>query len=160
MQNIILLGSVKFLHDLFTAIWIGGLITMSFAVLPSLKSALKMTPEGKALSEAIMSRLSKLVLISIVGLFITGIMLTNTSPLFEGYLSISNQYSLMLTLKHILIGLMVLLSIARSRILKHVSFTNPKQEAKISATLLFLNTIIGIIVLLLSGFISAFGVLV
>jgi putative copper export protein len=36
----IVFALVTFLHDLFTAVWIGGLITLGFTVMPSTKKVL------------------------------------------------------------------------------------------------------------------------
>ena len=36
----IVFGLVTFLHDLFTAVWIGGLITLGLSVMPATKKTL------------------------------------------------------------------------------------------------------------------------
>jgi len=154
MQSFMLIGLVQFLHDLFTAIWIGGLVTMAVAVLPSLRKVLGMNPQTKMLSETIMSRLSKLVMLSMVGLLLTGIMMSNRSPLFEGFFAVTNEYSMILTIKHILIAVMVVLSLLRSQGLSRMGL-DPKKETKISMVILILNLIVGISVLFMSGLLSA-----
>ena len=88
MQNLVIFGSIKFLHDIFTAIWIGGLIVMATCVLPSLRKVLGVNPQTKMVSDAIMSRLSKLVMVSMIGLLLTGVLLSNRSPLFDGFLAV------------------------------------------------------------------------
>lgn len=65
LANIFVFGVVKGLHDLATAIWIGGLIQMSFVVLPTFKSRLKDGKELRPLLMDIQKRLLLLVSISI-----------------------------------------------------------------------------------------------
>ena len=65
----------------------------------------------------------------------------------------SDQYSLMLTVKHVLIAAMVFLSILRSQGLNRIGL-NPERHNRISALVLILNTIIGIVVLFISGILA------
>lgn len=154
MQTLVIFGIVRFLHDLFTAIWIGGLIVMATAVLPSLKKVLGVNPQTKMVSEAIMSRLSRLVMVSIVGLLLTGILMSNRSPLFEGFLTVTNQYSMILTIKHVIIACMVVLSLVRSQGLSRMNL-NAQKESKLSAVILILNVVLGVGVLFASGLLAA-----
>ncbi len=39
-EKTIVFALITFLHDLFTAVWIGGLITLGLTVLPSVKKSL------------------------------------------------------------------------------------------------------------------------
>ncbi|MGY5858806.1 MAG: hypothetical protein RTU63_05515 [Candidatus Thorarchaeota archaeon] len=159
MANLIILGLVKFLHDLFTATWIGGLFTLAIVVLPSIKKTQGMNPESKKLIMAIRKRLNGIVWISIIGLLVTGILLSNSSPLFGGLFSISNEYSILLTIKHIVIALMVIIVIVRGHVLSRLTNTPPQKIEKISKVLMMLNLIFGIVVLLLSGFTAAVGII-
>ncbi len=43
----IIFALVTFLHDLFTAVWIGGLITLGLTVMPSVKKVLGKGPQTK-----------------------------------------------------------------------------------------------------------------
>ncbi|WP_457549205.1 hypothetical protein [Archaeoglobus sp.] len=58
MANVIVYGLVKGLHDLATAIWIGGLIQLSLVVLPAFKDRLKEDKELRPLLMDIQKRLS------------------------------------------------------------------------------------------------------
>ena len=62
-MQIVLPVLVRFLHDLFTAVWIGGLITVGAVVLPAMKKQ-----GNKELAKNIQKRLNKIVIVSIVGL--------------------------------------------------------------------------------------------
>ena len=80
----IVFALVTFLHDLFTAVWIGGLITLGLSVIPTAKKVLGKGPQTKKFVDAIQKRLSVLVYVSIVGLLLTGLLQANRSPAFQG----------------------------------------------------------------------------
>ena len=107
----------------------------------------------------IRKRLNSLVWVSIIGLLVTGILLSNSSPLFGGLFSIANEYNILLTLKHIVIALMVIIVIVRGNILPRVVSTPPEKIERISKILMMLNLVFGILVLLLSGFTGAVGII-
>jgi len=155
MQTVFAL--VTFLHDLFTAIWIGGLITLALVVLPSAKQALGKGPQTKGLLDAIQKRLSLLVYVSIVGLWVTGILLSRRSPGFQGLFQFGTTYSTVLSLKHLLVLAMVAVTLVRSVALgRRRQPLTPSQE-KLSMALLMVNVALGILVLLLTGFAAAYS---
>ncbi|MHA1480143.1 MAG: hypothetical protein ACTSQZ_01800, partial [Candidatus Thorarchaeota archaeon] len=117
MANLIILGLITFLHDLFTATWIGGLIVMAAVIMPGVKGTLGAGPETKKVMTNIKKKMNILVWISIVGLLVTGILLSNSSPLFGGIFSIANDYSVFLTIKHVVIAVMVINVILRGHVL-------------------------------------------
>ncbi len=143
---------ITFLHDLFTAVWIGGLFSLALVVLPSLKAVLGLGPDTHKLTEAIQKRLSVLVYISIVGLLVTGLLLSRRAPQFQGLFQFNNTYSLVLGIKHILVLLMIAVALTRS--LGFKGKPTPRQ-AKIKMALLLSNLMLGTGVLLLSGFSAA-----
>jgi putative copper export protein len=153
----IVFAIVTFLHDLFTAVWIGGLITLGITVLPSAKKVLGMGPQTKKLMDAIQKRLSVLVYVSIVGLVLTGFLQANRNPAFQGLFSFGNPYSTVLTLKHILVLAMVAVALFRSMVLGRRSGPSTPAQEKLKAGLLFLNIVLGVAILLLSGFSVALG---
>ena len=159
MADLLVLGLVKFLHDLFTATWIGGLFTLAIVVLPSIKKTMGMNPESKKLIMTIKKRLNGIVWISIIGLLVTGILLSNSSPLFSGLFSIADEYAILLTIKHIVIASMVIIVIVRGHVLTRMTNTPPQKIEKISKVLMMLNLVFGIVVLLLSGFTAAVGII-
>jgi len=142
---------VTFLHDLFTAVWIGGLITVGITVMPSAKKVLGLGPQTKQLMDAIQKRLSVLVYVSIVGLVLTGLLQANRNPAFQGLFSFGNSYSIVLSLKHILVLAMIAVALYRSLVLGRKSGPSTPSQEKLKAGLLFLNIALGIAVLLLSG---------
>ena len=148
----IIFALVTFLHDLFTAVWIGSLITLGLIVMPATKKILGKGPQTKKLMDTIQKRNSKWIYVSLVGLVVTGMLQANRSPAFQGLFNFSNAYSATLAIKHILVLAMIAIALYRSLALAHVS--TPSQE-KLKASLLVLNIILGVAILLLSGFATA-----
>ncbi|MCK4831372.1 MAG: CopD family protein [Anaerolineales bacterium] len=150
--KLIVFAIITFLHDLFTAVWIGGLITLGLTVLPSAKKVLGKGPEMKKLMDAIQKRLSVLVYVSIVGLLLTGLLQANRAADFQGLFSFANTYSIFLSLKHVLVLAMIAITLYRSLVLgRRTGPSTPAQE-KLSVKLLLLNMVLGVAVLLHSGF--------
>ena len=148
----IALAMITFLHDLFTAAWIGGLITLGLTVMPATKKILGKTPETKKVMDLIQKRHSVIVYTSIIGLTLTGLLQANRSSLFLGLFSFGNTYSAVLTIKHVLVIAMIIIALYRSLALAKTS--SPTQE-KLKKILMLLNIIFGISILLLSGFATA-----
>jgi len=148
----IVFALLTFLHDLFTAVWIGGLITLGLTVMPSVKKVMGKGPQTKKLMDAIQKRHSLWVYVSLVGLVLTGLLQANRSPAFQGLFSFGNAYSAVLAIKHILVLAMIAIALYRSLALGSTS--TPSQE-KLKATLMILNIIFGVSILLLSGFTAA-----
>ncbi len=140
---------VTVLHDLFTAIWIGGLIVLGVIVLPIIK---KQKQQTKELSKKIQKRLNIIVLVSIAGLWITGILLANRSTAFTGLFSTSNTYSFAMTVKHSLVIIMTVLALARTWLVVRTKKVAEPSMEKLGAIFLVCNIILGIAVLLLSGY--------
>ncbi len=113
----IVFALITFLHDLFTAVWIGGLITLGLTVLPSVKKVLGKGPQTKKLMDTIQKRHSVWVYVSMIGLVLTGLLQANRSPAFQGLFSFGNTYSTVLTIKHILVVAMIAIALYRSLVL-------------------------------------------
>ncbi len=146
---------MTFLHDLFTAVWIGGLIALGVTVLPAARRVLGKGPETKRLMDAIQKRQSVLVYVSMAGLALTGVLLARRSPGFGGLFSFGSPYSVVLTLKHLVVLAMIAIALVRSLALgREGQMLTPSQE-KLKGGLLLTNLGLGIVVLLLSGFLAA-----
>jgi putative copper export protein len=144
-----------FLHDLLTAVWIGGLIVIGITVMPSARQALGKSPQMKQLMDAIQKRQSVLVYVSITGLLVTGVIQAKQTAAFQGLFRVGNAYSAALTIKHILVLVMIAIALYRSLVLgREGKQTTPDQE-KLRVRLLFLNIILGIAVLLASSYTAA-----
>jgi putative copper resistance protein D len=157
MPKQIVFAIVVFLHDLFTTVWIGGLITLSVTVLPSARRVLGKGPQMKKLLDAIQKRLSVLVYVSIVGLIVTGVLQANRNPAFEGLFRFGSAYSTALSLKHLTVVVMIGITLLRSLVLgRRQEPLKPSQE-RLNMGLLLLNMVLGIVVLLLTGLSVAYG---
>ncbi|MFQ6089024.1 MAG: DUF4149 domain-containing protein [Candidatus Methanofastidiosia archaeon] len=99
--NIIL----DFLHTLATVTWIGGMIYANLVLMPSLE-AIDPAQRGKLLGAAI-KRFTILAWSSIIVLLVTGILITPSGMLFD----ISTFYGKVLTLKHVLIFVMIVIGV-------------------------------------------------
>ncbi len=151
MPQQIVFPVVIFLHDLFTAIWIGGLIALGFTVMPSAKKVLGKGPQTKQLMAAIQSRMSGLIYVSIVVLVVTGLLQANRAADFQGLFSFANAYSTALAIKHLLVVAMIAVALYRSLALGRGTGPSTPSQEKLSAGLLLLNIGLGVAVLLLSA---------
>lgn len=116
-----------------------------------------MGPQTKALMDAIQKRLSVLVYVSIAGLVATGLLLGNRSPDFQGLFHFGNSYSAVMSIKHILVLVMIVVALDRSITVGRRSGPSSLAQEKLKVGLLFLNIILGIAVLLLSAIVVALG---
>jgi len=157
MPQQLVFAVVVFLHDLFTAVWIGGLITLGVTVMPATREVLGKGPQMKKLVDTIQTRLSVLVYISMAGLVLTGLLQANRNPAFQGLFSVGNAYSTFLTLKHVLVVFMIGVGLYRSLVLGRRSGPPSPAQEKLSAGLLLANILLGVGVLLLTGLSVAFG---
>ena len=165
----ILPGIITFLHDAFSAIWIGGLIILVLVLLPVLKK--ESTDPQKSKLYAVFARKFQLrlrifVYISIVGLWASGMFLSKLNQSL-GLINFSNPYQTVLTIKHILIFIMIGMAVWRTLLMrekpgmegkpgmggKDGQPSPDKAMAKMKKTLLplFINFGLGLVVLFLSG---------
>ncbi len=150
-------GIVFFLHDLFTAVWIGGLLMLSLAVLPALKNAFGHGAESEKAMDAITKHQRKLVLISIPGLLVTGLLLSRDSAGFNGLFNFSSSYATLLSVKHILFIAMTVLALVRAFAFRSLEKSKDMAKKKTSLALMHINAALGVLVLLLSGLVAAAG---
>lgn len=151
----IVFGATSFLHNLFTAIWLGGLIVTAASFLPAVKEALGPGPQVKNVMITFQKRQSVWVYISMAGLVLTGLMMSKHSPEFNALFSFGNVYSIILTIKHILVIAMIGISLYQTLVLGHdLSAPTPARE-RLNKHLLFINVALAVFVLLTSGFVAA-----
>ncbi len=153
--KIIVFSLTTFFHDLFTVIWMGGLIVTMISYLPAIKDALGTGPHVKKVMAAFQKRQSVWVYISIAGLIVTGLMMSNQSSKFERLFGFGNAYSVALSIKHILVILMIGITLYRSLILGRTQSGPTPEKERLSLRLLVINTSLAVAVLLTSGFVAA-----
>lgn len=154
-MSTITLALVTFLHDLFTVVWIGGLIALGLTTVPAAMKVLGKGPQTKQLMDAIQRRQSVLVYISILGLLVTGVLQAGQTPEFEGLFRFGTAFSMVLSLKHVLVLAMIAVALTRSLLLGRLKRPAGSEQERLKAALLYLNIALGIAVLLLSGFAAA-----
>jgi len=97
------------LHMLATVTWVGSLAAISFLILPAARRSLDLDAQG-ALIDAIQRRLEPLAWFCLALLVVTGMFQLSTSPHYNGLLSTSNQWSIAILVKHIMVVVMVVVS--------------------------------------------------
>jgi uncharacterized membrane protein len=147
----IVFAAITFLHDLFTVTWIGGLIVFTITVMPSAKKVLGSGSKTKQFMDVIQKRHNTFVYISIAGLWLTGLLMSRRTHDFGGLFSFTTAYSAALSIKHILVLAMIAISLFRSLALKPTSL----KKEKLKSLLMITNLVLGIGVLLVTGFVVA-----
>ena len=92
-----------FFHIAATVIWIGGILLITFMVVPELNRVLAEQPALFQLLRRLRERFTVLGNLALAILVVTGVLQMSTDPNYEGLLSFSNRWSQVLLLKHILI---------------------------------------------------------
>jgi uncharacterized membrane protein len=159
MREILLVASY-WLHTIATVIWIGGLFFILFITIPSAKYVLG-AEAGKIMGE-ISRRFTPIANTCIILLVITGVVLTAVNKQFLGIGNLSNSWSLLLILKHVLVVGMIFVHFYRGLILApKITKTEIASEKatlqKLSLNLVKINFCLGLIVLLFSGILSLFN---
>jgi uncharacterized membrane protein len=148
-------GLAGFLHNLFTVVWVGGLVMIVLTLLPSTKDVFGNGPQTRDLMNAINKRHRKWVYISILGLFITGVIQARAEPTFNGLLRFDSLYSSLTSIKHIFTFIMVGIALFRSLIIGNKLDGADPKLMKQSLLLIIINAFLGMGVLLLSGLMAA-----
>jgi uncharacterized membrane protein len=151
----IVFALVSFFHDLFTAVWMGGLIVTAMVFLPAAKEALGAGPLVKKVMTAFQKRQSVWVYVSMAGLILTGLLMTNRSPEFEALFAFGNPYSAALSIKHFLVIVMIGISLYRALVLGRAQAGMTPEKERLNMKLLFINAALAVLVLLTSGFTAA-----
>jgi len=146
MPKQLIYAAITFAHDLFTALWIGGLLTLGLTVLPVSRKVIGNKQDTVRLMDAIQSRLRWLVYASILALAVTGALLARRSPEYGTPFSFDSQASALLSLKHLLVIAMVAIALARSVLIGRKSLKRAMAE-RVKMVLLYINMLLGIAVL-------------
>lgn len=155
--QIILPTVISTLHDIFTAVWIGGMIVLAWAILPALRKMIPDSKERRPIAMAIQKRLRIIVIISMAGLWITGMMITKNAPMASGLFKFGTPYTNVLSIKHILMFLMVFCAVGRTIVMKKLVQNPSDKLAKASAIILFVNLAFGVAVVFLSALLATFS---
>lgn len=151
-NQLLLMNVIRFLHNLFTALWIGGMLLMAVVILPGIRKNPKIS-EPLMVINGIQDRIMPFALVSMAGLALTGLLLGKSSKSFTGLMGFGTQYMTALSIKHILIVVMVILAFVRLYINKRVKVEKKMELQKASAGILAFNALLGVVVLFLSSMI-------
>ena len=104
-----ILAIIFWFHMLATVTWIGSLAAINILVLPASNRALKLTDQLNFIT-ALQNRLEPLAWFCMGLLLVTGLFQLSTSPHYDGFLSLSTQWSFAILIKHGLAVIMVVVS--------------------------------------------------
>ena len=156
------------LHDVFAAIWAGGLLIMALVVIPTMRSVRVELPQrvadaGRGAAPGpsrfmvlVQKRLRVVVTVAIVGVFVTGVLMLRLSLLSSGGLNPRSLYGATLIAKVALSVVMVVIAIIRAGKLRRLGDAPGDPKAS-GIPLLFANASLALVVLLLSGVAGAIG---
>jgi putative copper export protein len=163
-QNVWIVSVVTFLHDLFTVVWIGGMITLGLGMIPAVRATLGMGSQTQQIVNAFQRRYRWFAYVCIGGLGVTGVLLSRRSPEFQSWFTWADTYSVLLSLKHLLVIVMVVIVIVRSALMAQKAPSGPPalprpgtprpapgRRARAAMLLLSANIAIGVAVLFLSA---------
>jgi uncharacterized membrane protein len=103
------LAVIYWMHMLATVTWIGSLAAINLLFLPASKRSLNLADQ-LSLVAALQKRLEPLAWFCMGVLLVTGLFQLSTSPHYDGFLSISTQWSLAILFKHSVAVIMVVVS--------------------------------------------------
>jgi len=94
---------------LATVTWIGSLAAINLLVLPAAQRTLKLVDQLNFIA-ALQKRLEPLAWFCMGVLLVTGLFQLSTSPHYDGFLSLSTQWSMAILVKHSLAVIMAVVS--------------------------------------------------
>ena len=97
------------LHMLATVTWVGSLAAIALLIVPAMRRTLDAETQLVFL-EAMQKRLEPIAWFSISLLVLTGLFQMSVNPHYDGFLSISTQWSLAILAKHILGVILIVVS--------------------------------------------------
>ena len=157
MPNLIIPSVVRSLHNIFTSIWIGGMLVMVITFLPTIRKEIKDKELQGSVIDKIMSRHSKWVYLGVAVLAITGMLMARLSGQTSGLFNFASTYGTILSIKHILVILITVIALVRSIAFKNTASSKDKSKKKMSMALLMVNTFLGTVILVLSSIIAVIG---
>jgi uncharacterized membrane protein len=95
-----------FVHLTATVIWIGGLLITMLLVWPAIRRTLETSPALYRLLSQIRKRFYPISNLALVALIVTGLFQMTANPNYDGFMTFDNTWSLVMLVKHIVVGLM------------------------------------------------------
>ncbi len=162
LNSLFLLGIINWFHLFATVVWIGGITTNFLVLLPSIRKVLDPPTTGK-LMEVVMRRFRVLIYISIGVLIVTGIFMNIFNENYQGFMQFGNLWALITLIKHILTIVFIILAIyvfeglfpKLSMLAKKGPSPDLLRLQKLQLNLLITSFILGIVILFLTGLVTA-----
>lgn len=101
-----------FFHILATVVWIGGILLITFLVIPQINNVLTDQTALHQILLRIRGRFAQVSNLALVVLIVTGLLQMTADPNYDGLLQLDNQWSRVLLLKHLLIVIMAILGLS------------------------------------------------
>lgn len=165
---------LKWLHDVGTVIWFGGMFFLGIILIPSARKVLGAGPQLKALMTTVQRRLEKFAWSAMAVLGLTGVLLARYSPDFVHMFHSGTAYEATINTKHVIGLVMIVIALIRNVGLRDRTATGggnqqssnaawqPPEKStpmskreKIRAILLYLNILLALIVLWYSSIIAS-----
>ncbi|MBG0785356.1 MAG: CopD family protein [Anaerolineaceae bacterium] len=151
MPNLLVATVIRSLHNIFTSIWVGGMLAMVLSFLPVIRKEVQDAGTQGNVIDQVLIRQSRWVYLGIIVLFGSGVLMTRLSGQSSGLFDFSNSYATILSIKHLLVIVMTLIAIVRSTVFRKAATSKNKAKKKVSMALLMINTLIGVAILVLSS---------
>jgi len=159
------LALTYWLHLLATVTWVGSLVSISALILPAATRNLKPVDQLAVIS-TIQQRLEPIAWFSLSLLIVTGLFQMSVNEHYNGFLSTSNQWSISILVKHILVVIMIVVSAVHTwevlpairRALMRKDQADPEVLDKLGRrerSLLRINLILALLILLAAAFARA-----
>lgn len=103
------LALAYWLHIIATVLWVGGIMTLSVLVIPTARRTLAADAYAVLFSR-LQERLQRIGWLSLAVLIATGMFQMSAHPAYEGLLALTNSWAVAILIKHIMVGLMVVVS--------------------------------------------------
>jgi len=162
----IALSIISWLHLFATVAWIGAMTMNVLVLLPSIRETLEPAAAGKFLG-AVMRRFRRLVYGSIILLVFSGVVMTALNKSYLGPLQLGNAWTQVILIKHVFVVVLVVLAIYALEVLApnvaKIGAKGPSPELarlqKLQLRLAGAGFVLGLIILLLTGFATALSAL-
>jgi uncharacterized membrane protein len=97
------------LHILATTVWIGGLFSLTTFILPAAQRTLTISGQREFL-RTIKFRIQQIGWLCLLILIVTGMFQMSANPNYKGFLTIENSWTTAIFLKHLAIGVLLIIS--------------------------------------------------
>lgn len=166
VAKLVLLSVLNWLHLVAVVVWIGGMVTNYLTLLPSARESLEPPVMGRLMG-SMMRRSRRLVYASIIVLLVVGVIMMLLNKEYLGLLDFGSFWSAVLLIKHIFIGILVIVVIYVFEVLApkvgRVAAKGPSPELaqlqKLQQRVGIAGLIVASIVLLLTAVITAVSAL-